>query len=113
LQIAPYDNPIFHVFADSENLYFANLEGKYAFPLSSIKAINTVKETIRILEWNKDEQYNKGIYKEYKLREDDYGCIHSKCYHVMEIEHNGELWGIYFPCYELPTFEQLTGLKAT
>ncbi|MBQ8202888.1 MAG: hypothetical protein IJZ75_01220 [Clostridia bacterium] len=26
LQIAPYTNPIFHIFADSENLYLANLE---------------------------------------------------------------------------------------
>jgi hypothetical protein len=112
LQIAPYINPIFHIFTDSENLYLANLEGKYAIPLSQIKAIKSIKKTIRITEWNKDEAFNKGIYKQYKLSEDDFGCIICKGYHILEFEHENELWGIYFPCYELPLIEELTGLKA-
>ena len=112
MQIAPYLNPIFHAFSDSENLYLANLEAKYAIPLSAIKAIRSVKKTIRIEEWNKDEAYNKGIYKPYKLSEDDYGCIHCKTYHIVEFEHDNESWGIYIPCYELPVIEALTGLAA-
>lgn len=112
LQIAPYINPIFHIFADSENMYLANLEGKYAIPLSAIKAIKSIKKTIRIMEWNKDEEYHKGIYKQYKLSEDNYGCIICKSYHILEFEHNNDLWGIYIPCYELPIIEELTGLKA-
>lgn len=113
LQLAPYMNPIFYVFADSENLYLANLEGKYAFPLSAIRAIKTVKKSIRIVEWNKDEPFNKGIYKQYKISEDKYGCIICKNYHIVEIEHNGELWGVYIPCYELPVIEELTGLTTS
>jgi len=112
LQVVPYINLIFHVFSDSENLYFANLEGKYAIPLSEIKAIKSFKKTIHIMEWNKDEAYNKGIYKQYKLSEDNYGCIICKHYHILEFEHNNELWGVYIPCYELPVIEELTGLKA-
>lgn len=112
MQITPYSNPIFKVFADSENLYIAHLDGKYAFPLSSLRSIRTVKKHIRIPDWNKEEAYNKGIYKQYKLTKDDYNCIHCKRYHILEIDHNGELWGIYFPCYELPVFEAITGLTA-
>ncbi len=112
LQIAPYINPIFHIFADSENLYLANLEGKYAIPLSAIKCIKSIKKTIRIMEWNKDEEFNKGIYKQYKLSEDNYGCIICKSYHILEFKHNNDLWGIYIPCYELPVIEEITGLKA-
>ncbi len=112
LQIAPYFTPVFHIFTDSENLYLANLEGKYAIPLSKIKAIKSIKKIIRILGWNKDEKYNKGIYKQYKLSEDKYGCIICKGYHILEFEHNNDLWGIYIPCYELPVVEELTGLKA-
>jgi len=112
LQTAPYINPIFHIFTDSENLYLANLEAKYAIPLSKIKAIKSVKKTIRIIEWNKDEAFNKGIYKQYKLSEDNYGCIICRSYHILELEHNNDLWGIYIPCYELPVMEEITGLKA-
>ena len=112
LQVAPYLNPVFHIFSDSENLYLANLEAKYAIPLSAIKGIKPVKKTIRIMEWNKDEDCNKGIYKQYKLSEDDYGCIICKSYYILEFEHNNNLWGIYIPCYELSVVEEITGLKA-
>jgi len=112
MQIAQYLNPVFKIFSDSENLYLANLEGKYAFPLSAIVSIHTVKKHIRILSWNKEEKFNKGIYKQYKLTTDNYGCIHCKCYHILEINHNSGIYGIYIPCYEMPIFEELTGLKA-
>ena len=29
---------------------------------------------------------------------------------IVELEKDGEIWGIYFPCYELDTFRQATGL---
>lgn len=112
MQVAPYINPIYNIFTDSENLYLANLDGKYAFPLTSIKAIRRVKKTINILEWNKDEPHNKGYYKQFKLAEANYGEIICKCYYIMEIERGGETHGIYIPNYELPVFEELTGLKA-
>ena len=108
MQVFQYFNPEFKIFTDEENLYLANLEGKYAFPLSSIVKIHTVKKHIRIAGWNKDEEFNKGMYKQYKLTTDNYGCVHCKQYHVLEINHQGESYGIYFPSYELPTLEECT-----
>ena len=108
MQVFQYFNPEFKIFADEENLYLVNLEGKYAFPLSSIVQIHTVKKHIRIAGWNKDENLNKGIYKQYKLTADSYGCVHCKQYHILEIDHQGESYGIYFPNYELPTVEECT-----
>ena len=108
MQVSQYFNPEFKVFTDEENLYFANLEGKYAFPLSSIVKIHTVKKHIRIARWNKSEKLNKGIYKQYKLTTDNYGCVHCKQYHILEINYQGKSVGIYFPCYELPVLEEST-----
>lgn len=112
MQMAPYLNPVFSAFADENALYLANLEGKYAFLRSACVAIHTVKKHIRVASWNKSISLNKGIYKPYKLTTDQYGCVHCQYYHILELRHNGESWGLYFPCYELPTFEALTGLKA-
>lgn len=112
MQIAPYMNTPFRVFKDSENIYFANMQGKYAFPLASIKSIKTIKKSICMDDWNKNESYDKGIYKQYKLGETNLGSITCKYYHIIELEYNGETWAIYTPCYELSVFEQLTGLKA-
>lgn len=108
LQIAQYLDLEFKIFADDENLYLANLEGKYAFPLSSIVKIHTVKKHICIAGWNKSEEYNKGIYKQYKLTTDNYGRIHCKWYYILEINHQGDSYGIYIPCYELPALEECT-----
>lgn len=112
VQIGQYINTEFKLYADTNNLYFANLEGKYAIPQASILSIRTVKKHIRITGWNKSVPMNKGIYKQYKLTADQYGCVHCKYYHIMEVDHNGQLFGIYIPCYELPVFEALTGKKA-
>ena len=108
LQTTQYFNPEFRIFTDDENLYLANLEGKYAFPLSSITKIHTVKKHISIAGWNKDEKFNKGIYKQYKLTSDNYGHIHCKKYHILEINNQCDSYGIYIPCYELPTLEVFT-----
>lgn len=112
LNITPYLNIEFKAFTEENNLILADLENKYSIPLSSLRSIHTVRKSIRMPSWNKDEPHNKGKYKEYKLNADDYGCIHVKPYHILEFSHNGENWGIYFPSYELSVFEELTGLKA-
>lgn len=112
MMTTPYMNPIFRVYADPENLYISNLEGKYAIPQASILGIRTIKKHIRITEWNKDVPVNKGIYKQYKLGIDQYDCVHCQCYHIMEVKHGDEIFGFYIPSYELPVFEALTGKKA-
>ena len=106
MQVFQYFNPEFKIFTDEENLYLVNLEGKYAFPLSSIVKIHTVKKHINIAGWNKKEKFNTGIYKQYKLTGDNYGRIHCKQYHILEISHQGKTYGLYFPNYELPVLEE-------
>ena len=112
LQLVPYLNPVFKMYVDSENLYLANLEGKYAIPLSSLRKISTVKKNIGVTSWNKEEDCNEGRYKQYKITTDNYGCIHFKPYHILEFTYDQEDWGIYFPCYALPVVEALLGMKA-
>ena len=103
---------IFSAYRDGENLCLTNNEGVHTFPLSELRCIQTVKKSILTDDWNKDEAHNKGIYKPYKIRENDDGNYISNPYYILHLEHAGEEWGIYFPCYELPTIERLTGLTA-
>ena len=108
----PYVNFNVKVFADDKNLYIADVAKKYAVPLSSLRGIREVNKAIFIPNWNKDTPPNKGSYKRMKLTEDNYGRYRVKPYYILEFDHNYELWGIYFPNYELSVFESLTGLKA-
>lgn len=95
------------LYADEENFYIADLEGKYAFPRASVRTLREVKKRISFPSWNKEEPFNQGIYKPYKLTANNYGVIFCKSYFILELEHNGEIWGIYFPAYEQPALEKI------
>ena len=107
-----YLNLVYHVYADEENLYLTNLDGRYTFPKASLKAIRMVKQSGILASWNKEAPMNEGFYKQFKLQTNSYGCVIDRKHYILELEKDGETWGIYFPSYELPTFEVLTGLKA-
>jgi len=112
LGVTSYVNAVFRIFADKEALYLVNLEARYAFPRDSFRAIHTVKKMISIDEWNKDMDVRDERYKPYKLSLTDTNIVNCKWYHILEIEYEGETYGLYFPSYELPIFESLTGLRA-
>lgn len=108
-----YSNPEMKLFCEGDRLCLADLEHKYAIERTSLRAIRTVKKRIVLTNWNKDTHPCEGRFKVYKMAYDArYNQIGLKPYHILEFEQNGEAWGIYFPCYELPAFEAMTGLKA-
>ena len=90
-------------------LCIAGLESVFAFPLEGMKVIRTVNERITIPSWNKNEDIKSPTYKPYKLKEEDAGTVLVKPYHILEFVREGETYGIYFPCYELPVFRSLLG----
>ena len=100
------------VYIQNDCLCITDLETVHALPLSSLTGIRTVKKRISVPSWNKDVDYNKGEYKQYKMTQNDAGFVFFKPYHILTLMHEGEEYGIYFPCYELSLFEKLTGLAA-
>ena len=99
------------IFADDENLYICDIADKYAIARNTIKAIRTVNSKILLDHWTKEIPFDQEPYKNYKIKKTDVGIV-VKGYNILEFEDDGQLWGIYFPCYELPVFEAITGLKA-
>lgn len=93
-------------------LSLADADHRYDIPLSSLHAIHTVDKRIPIFSWDKEESFKEGRYKQYKIKEDDDGTVYVKSYHILTFTLEGEELGIYFPSYELPVFEEMTGLHA-
>ena len=105
-------NHVNRVWRDGYALCVADVGTVYTFPHETFKAIRKVNKAAILSTWNKEEPFNKGEYKKYKIGQTNIGIM-SKPYYILEIEKDGEVYGIYFPCYEIPTFEALTGLTAT
>lgn len=107
-----YFNLEFMAYVKDGYLHLANLEDVHSFRLDEIKSIRIIKKHTTIMSWNKELGPNEEPYKSYKLTVDQYGIVHMKSYNIMEIEHEGQLYGLYFPVYERDSFERLTGLVA-
>ena len=107
-----YVNTELKAYVKDGQLCLADTESVYAFPLEEMTGIRTVSKRISVPSWNKSELPTKGIYKPYKLTIANTGYIFFKPYYILELNHYGTPCGIYFPSYELPTVEKLTGLRA-
>ncbi|MBE7074931.1 MAG: hypothetical protein E7376_03030 [Clostridiales bacterium] len=111
LSITPYINLNSKIFIENNNLCIADAENVYAFSLEKLKSIKTIKKSITLPFWNKEELPNDDKYKEYKIVV-NMGFVLVKFYYILELEHNNQTYGIYFPNYELPTIEKITGIIA-
>jgi hypothetical protein len=112
LQTSAYINTSVKMYETNDELHIADLENVYSFAKSELKAITTVNKRISVPTWNKDEDPRRGSFKRYKMTVNNIGNVFFKPYYILEIEHESQIFGIYFPCYELEIFERLTGLKA-
>lgn len=112
MDTAPYTHMAFKAFVQDGKLCLADWENKYAFPMEQLRGIRLVKKSIFVNQWNKDVSPTEGIYKPFKMTVDSYHRIHMKRYYILELERDGEQWGVYFPCYELAAFVKLTGMTA-
>ena len=112
LQTTAYMNVSVKMYETNDALHIADLENVYSFAKSELKVITTVNKRISVPTWNKDEDPRKGSFKRHKMTVSNMGDVFFKPYYILEIEHESQIFGIYFPCYELEIFEHLTGLKA-
>ena len=112
MQLFSHVATAFKIFSDADNLYLANLNGKYAFPRAELQGIRRVDQKVRITNWSKSVKPTQGEYKSFKMTVDQFGSVHAKPHYILELMHEGEKWGIYFPCYELTAVESTTGLSA-
>jgi len=102
------------LFAYTENgiLYLADVVQNFAVPIAAMKSIRKIKKRVAMDSWNKDTPHNKGEYKQYKISLGQSGEYLLRYYYALSIMHNGEVYELYFPPYELETMQKLTGLQA-
>ena len=98
------------VFVKDESLCFADTEMRYEIPLSELKSMKLVNREVAMIFWNKKDAYNKPMYTMYNIVKKKDNYVIPK-YYELEFEHDGELWIISFPQYELSVFKELTGIS--
>ncbi len=111
---AEYDPMEMYVFEENGCLCLADLNTVYSIaPISAFEKIEYIEGKSSFASWNKDESYNKGKYKEYKISTDKYETefyIKNLC--SVQFKLNGEKFEIIVPPYDIYEFENILGLKA-
>lgn len=99
-------------FVENDTLMLSDLHQKFSIPLSALTGIRTVQKAVTLPVWNKDVPIDQPPYNGYGLTVNQNG-VHFKYYHVLTIMSDpGEQYDLYFPPYEITSFEKLTGLVA-
>ena len=106
-----YTNFVCKIFKDDYNLYIADTNMVCAFPLNSFTGIVTVNKNATFCNWNKEETFNKGIYKQFKIRCNNYGTFFVKPYFSVRLNAFKEEYEIVIPAYELQTFLKYINLN--
>ena len=107
-----YTNVACKIYNDSNNLYIADTIAVYRFPLNSFTHIVTRNKNTTFNTWNKDEGFNQGIYKQYKVRRNNFGFF-IKPYHSVQFFAFNEEYEIVIPSYELQTLLKYVNLNVT
>lgn len=106
-----FANLYYKIFMDGKDLCIADVEQKICLPEIEFIAIEKINKRIYFPLWNKDEEYNKGEYKKYKIGFND-GMYNMKGFCILYVKCKGEDVLMYFPLYELEVIEKITGLRA-
>lgn len=109
---ALYMNSQYFAFGDSDNIYFADVDGKYRFARANLRAIRKIKGKVGVYSWFKEQSIRDEAYAAYSLKKDDTGSVYAKYMYRLELCCDGEDRCLYFMPYDLPAFEKLTGLTA-
>ncbi len=101
-----------YVFEEKGTLCIADLHTVYKIaPLESFKRIEFIARKSTFDFWTKDEEYDSGKYKEYKISADKYESVYYiKNLCSLQFELNGEEYELIIPPYDIYAIEELTGL---
>ena len=111
--LCDYITSIFHVFVADGMLKLASLNMIHSIPLNEITGARCIHKKVSTDAWNKDDPHNKGKYKEFKIKEGEFGSMVINTYYALDILHENEEYEILIPCYDWEIIEKLTGVKAT
>ena len=108
-----YVNREFHVFREGDALCLADNDTVHKIPFDRMSRLVCINKRISMLGWNKEEKFNKGRYKQYRIRMNgnNNNQYFVKPYLSLQIMGSEE-YELLFPGYETETVQRLTGKYA-
>lgn len=106
--VANYYNGAWKIFREGDDLCLGDATRVLKIPANRIGRLVRVNKRAMFAGWNKETPCNKGEYKQYKIKWNNYGAMFVKPYLSLQIKGSEEA-EILFPPYEAETVQRLTG----
>lgn len=103
----PFINFECKIFGDGDALCIADTQSVYSFKREWIKGLKKVDSKVSLYPWTKDDAPTDDKYYDYSLGYGKMGMVSAPCYYILEIERDGESFGLYIPNYEIATVNQV------
>lgn len=107
-----YLNLEVYCYVKGGSLILTDLIEEWCIPLYCFTGIRKINKKIYVPQWLKEEPYDKGEYKKYKLIPNQLGYIFFKPYFSIELSYQGEPYELLIPPYELEQFSNLVCLDS-
>jgi hypothetical protein len=99
------------VYSDGDTICLADSDSVYAFNKSDIKMLRKVDSKATVYSWNKQDNPTDPKYAACGVSLNKMGMATADCYYVVEIEKNGEIFGLYVPGYEAEILREVFGFE--
>ena len=108
IPMAQFMNGSWQIFREGDDLCFGDSDAVFKIPADRIGRLVRMEKRVMFTGWNKPVPFNKGEYKQYKIRKNNYGIMFVKPYLCLQIT-GSEGCEILFPPYEHETLQRVTG----
>ena len=99
-------------FDGGDSVSIADSENVYTFKKSDIKMLRVVDAKSTVYSWNKQDEPTSSKYAAYGLSLNKMGMATTSSYYIVEIEKDGETFGLYVPSYEAEILREVFGFDS-
>ena len=98
-------------FVKGDMLCLADSDSVYSFSMQDLM-LRKVDNKITVYSWNKEDAPTDGKYAAYGISINKMGMASMPYYYILEINLEGETYGLYIPSYEAETLRELLGVDS-
>ena len=104
-----FENTEVFFWQEGDYLCFTDYECVQKLPKASIAGYYTVDAKYKISYWWKDEEFNKGEYARYGIKQDSEGNYKLHTYYRVMIREGEDRYEIRVPAYDFDKFQEIVG----
>lgn len=104
-----FENTSVFFWAEGDDICVTDYECVMRFSKTAVMGYRAEDVKYKISYWFKDEEYNKGEYAQYNIKEDSEGNYRLRTYYTVLLREGEDTYEIRVPAYDFEKFQEIVG----